>query len=255
MPTGYVWVPSSAKRRPPSDELEQDPEPFIDFEEISIDHRSVRQPSLAYLGPLASDGYSPAPASRQNEARSVMMLEDPYKGNFRYEDSTPCMVFTRWPVGVTLHARRKELSWKPDNLEGHSATRVGPHVLVYGGLHSNGDVLREYTISTDRWRVVEREEGAVWPGGKLFHSAFTLGGKLYIVGGHKPKVPLCRRFSPITRDCWVFDPSTRVWTQLEDAPCLLVHSDCCVCGDTAHIFGGECKEYSISISISISISQ
>ncbi|GIQ89146.1 hypothetical protein KIPB_011551, partial [Kipferlia bialata] len=79
------------------------------------------------------------------------------------------------------------------------------------------------------WRQIKQR--GMWPGGRYGHSAWTMGGKLYIAGGWKE--------NSFSTDCWCFCPDTETWTQQDSAPSQIGFSSTVVVGDTAHVFCGS----------------
>ncbi|GIQ90644.1 hypothetical protein KIPB_013515, partial [Kipferlia bialata] len=79
------------------------------------------------------------------------------------------------------------------------------------------------------WRQIQQR--GKWPGVRHGPSAWALGGRLYIAGGHNG--------SSYSTDCWCFCPDTETWTQQASAPSQIGYSSTVVVGDTAHVLCGS----------------
>ncbi|GIQ81146.1 hypothetical protein KIPB_002055 [Kipferlia bialata] len=100
-----------------------------------------------------------------------------------------------------------------------SATRVGAHVYVYGGLTtqdhaSASDALYTFHIPTEQWRQIPKR--GRWPCARCGHVAFTLDGRLHVMGGYTPEELLVAGRFPIVvergaHDHWIYTPSTERW--------------------------------------------
>ncbi|GIQ86656.1 hypothetical protein KIPB_008549, partial [Kipferlia bialata] len=145
------------------------------------------------------------------------------------DEEEPCVIVTKDPLTGTISSTCVEPSPFDCCLYQCTATRVGEEVFVFGGCirSSYENTLHIYSIAKGTWREVEM--GGEGPEGRCQHSAFCLGGKLYIAGG----------FGDNQRctDMWCYDPETESWTQREDPPEVVRTAATTVVGNTAHLMG------------------
>ncbi|WOO80074.1 Nitrile-specifier protein 5 [Vanrija pseudolonga] len=126
----------------------------------------------------------------------------------------------------------------PEARVGHVAGVIGGVVYVFGGrggpamtpLEENGAV-HAFDPSTRAWSTLS-PSSASFPSARSYHCATTSSSRLIVHGG-------CPSSGPRLADVWAFEPATRAWTRLADAPGIgrggaaLAFS-----GDTLYRFGG-----------------
>ncbi|GIQ82413.1 hypothetical protein KIPB_003544 [Kipferlia bialata] len=101
-----------------------------------------------------------------------------------------------------------------------------------------------YDLDTGRW-IPERDllveagdhQGPSW---RFSPAVFALNGWLLLVGGSNEF-----EGSPLYSDVWAYDPATRHWALVGDAPYPLYEVSVCVCGSKAFIFSGKYKSSSL----------
>eukprot|EP00746_Dinoflagellata_sp_MGD_P158839 gnl/MRDRNA2_/MRDRNA2_86568_c0_seq2.p1 gnl/MRDRNA2_/MRDRNA2_86568_c0~~gnl/MRDRNA2_/MRDRNA2_86568_c0_seq2.p1 ORF type:complete len:876 (+),score=161.37 gnl/MRDRNA2_/MRDRNA2_86568_c0_seq2:108-2735(+) len=111
----------------------------------------------------------------------------------------------------------------------HSATFIDGKMYVFGGAGHMGDITGDDTLNQqhdDLW-VYDRnagpngtwteipKRGLHWPEKRDSHSAFTLNGKLYIIGGNV----IGTDNSPphLAANFYSFDPKTQLWTLIAES--------------------------------------
>ncbi|GIQ80175.1 hypothetical protein KIPB_000932 [Kipferlia bialata] len=216
-----------------------------------VGHAAYGRSALAYIGPLSQDGESPSHTMTQGEGEREGE-RDHYTLRPREQYST--LIVGRNATNESDHSivvsesigesgrvglAHRVIPCPIPTITHHStATRIGDSVYLFGGDTESSHLsdLYCYCISEGVWREVQTEgqwprdrwgeaERNQWPGGRGYHSAFTLGGRLYIAGGFDGSRAL--------RDCWCYDPDN----QVPDAPLPFYFSTSVVIGDTAHLFG------------------
>ncbi|GCA63643.1 hypothetical protein KIPB_011066 [Kipferlia bialata] len=192
----------------------------ITYTPISVGHTTHYQPGVVYLGTLCDDGVTPAPLKEGEKYRCMIV------GRNMTTSSDTCVIVSKDPVSGTV-THKVVPSPIPEGLYQLTATRVGGEVLVFGGSGPR-DTLYSYCIEKDTWRQIGKS--GQWPKARFQHSAFCLGGKLYIGGGYH---------NGYLSDCWRYDPSTERWAQLADAPETFSVAADSVVGDTAHMVGSD----------------
>ncbi|GIQ88204.1 hypothetical protein KIPB_010402, partial [Kipferlia bialata] len=199
----------------------------IGWSKVDVGFKARVRSALAYLGPLGPDGVSPASTLKEGEHYSAMIV-----GNNNVIDTGLCVVLSEDPETDRVSKKVVPCPISPSRV-GLSATRIGDSVYVFGGSDGCGrrchclDDLYCYCIPGKKWTKIVRK--GEWPRGRRNHSAFTLGGKLYIVGGYSEYGPL--------KDCWCYDPKTEGFSQKPDAPLPFPVSSPVVVGDRAHLVG------------------
>ncbi|GIQ86009.1 hypothetical protein KIPB_007777 [Kipferlia bialata] len=152
-----------------------------------------------------------------------------------------CVVVQLDPKQGTLTSTPIEFPVDPETT-GLSATRVGNSVLVFGGCKTiDGSVphdvfsrsLYRCSVTSHSWEKVKvASSDKQSPKARSNHSAFSLGGKLYIAGGF-------RGGYEGVRDCWSYSPATARWHRERDCPVAFMGAVSVVVDGRAHILGGD----------------
>ncbi|GIQ88826.1 hypothetical protein KIPB_011166, partial [Kipferlia bialata] len=193
--------------------------------------------ALAYLGPLGPDGVNPASTLTEGEHYSAMIVI-----SNKVNSTGHCVVLSQHPdTGVV--SKQVVPCPIPPSTSRLTATRIGDSVYVFGGMSDGSKYLVDlhcYSITGERWDKVQKK--GRWPCGRRCHSAITLGGKLYIVGGFSQSGPL--------KDCWCYDPKTEEFSQMSNAPLPFFESSSVVVGDRAHLIGSGTGKRCMHLSFS-----
>ncbi|GIQ90580.1 hypothetical protein KIPB_013423, partial [Kipferlia bialata] len=205
------------------------------YRAVDVGYKGEHRPAMVYVGTLTDKGEIPEISALQpGDVYQVMVL-----GENSVNSKHHCML-------VTLDHETGRITSKViecpiiTNIGYTPATRVGDTVYVFGGgFSSRGDNLYAYSIEHKTWRQVHKR--GQWPAARQGHSAFSLGGKLYIAGGHGRD-----SWSGCFRECWCYDTETGVWTRQRDAPMELGGSATVVVGDVVHIIGNRWHTFSLS---------
>ncbi|GIQ81410.1 hypothetical protein KIPB_002364 [Kipferlia bialata] len=185
------------------------------------------RPCLAPLGPLTDNGYS----------GPVMVVGVNNGLDHQRNPLTKTVLLTEVAAGALIADPSAGKGCKVlSGTQGATATRIGDYVFVFGGRtkkHGTLNTLFRYTIQSKEWISLSSGQR---PKQRMNHSAFTLGGMLYVAGGYSSKR------SPALRDCWEFNPDTSVWRRVSDAPVGFESACVVTVGDAAHVMGGVCQD-------------
>ncbi|GIQ89190.1 hypothetical protein KIPB_011597, partial [Kipferlia bialata] len=198
------------------------------YSTVDVGYMSVYRPGMVYVGTLTAKGEIPAITTLQRrDVYQVMVL-----GRNELNSNHHCMLVTldHETGSITYEVIQCPIS---KSVGCTPATRVGDTVYVFGGL-DNADNLYAYSIEHKTWEKVEKRRE--WPKKRCDHSAFCLGGTLYIAGGSSG-------YKSCLNDCWCYDPETGVWTQQADAPMEFGGSATVVVGDVVHFIGSYRNRY------------
>lgn len=179
---------------------------------------------------LGSVGSSAPNHPTRNAGRSGRRANQSPSGsaNRRPRASTP-LPLAGVPVGrwVTLRA-------SPSSRGEVSAARLGDDVYVVGGFDAAGHTtaaVQRLDVRTGRWSAIPPVPVA------LNHmSAVGYRGELYVVGGYASPGDTS---TDAVRGFWRYDPSTRRWRAMPDAPVARAAAGAAVLGHRLYVVGGR----------------
>ncbi|GIQ88458.1 hypothetical protein KIPB_010706 [Kipferlia bialata] len=185
------------------------------YRTVDVGFKGVMRPAMVYVGTLTAKGEIPEISALQpGDVYQVLVL-----GGNSVNPNHHCMLVTL--DHETGRITSKVLQCPISTSIGYTpATRVLDTVYVFGG-HTNANNLYAYSIEHNTFEKVEKR--GEWPTARYGHSAFCLGGKLYVAGGSN------------VSDCWCYDPETGGWTREADAPVGF--------GCSATVTAGPCVQY------------
>ncbi|GIQ79826.1 hypothetical protein KIPB_003421 [Kipferlia bialata] len=201
--------------------------PSLVFKSHPIGHRGDHG-ALVYTGPLAPDGHSPAETLGEGEAYTALLL-----GKNIVVETHHCMCLSLDTDSGSICSEPMVCPLATD-ITYASATRIGDSVYVYGG-HSGGvslDTLHTYSIRSGEWHQIPKTGD--WPSPRYCHTAFTLGGMLYIAGGYDD--------SGHATGAGCYDTVGGVFTWLPDPPSPFAYSCAVTQGERVLLIGSDMGE-------------
>ena len=127
-----------------------------------------------------------------------------------------------------------------------SAARIGDDVYVVGGFDAAGhtsDAVQRLDLRTQRWSTV-----APMPEALNHMSAVSFGAKLYVIGGYAGGADTS---TGAVRGFWRYDPDTRRWASMPDAPIARAAAGAAVLGHRLYVVGGRNDATSALSSLAI----
>ncbi|GIQ82329.1 hypothetical protein KIPB_003445 [Kipferlia bialata] len=215
--------------------------PRIDYTVTDIAHGSVGWAGLADMSQGEGQG-----GRESGRHPSAMIIGQNERAEENPDNTTShCLVVSYDPKRRTYSSTPIQCPVDP-RTQGLSATRVGDSVLVFGGHIAPSDPtdpslspsysrsLYGCSVDTHRWHQTVRGvvSKATRPKARTMHSAFNLGGRLYIVGGR-------REGETGLQDCWSFSIGSGRWHRERDCPVPIYGAAFVVVDGRCHLLGGE----------------
>ena len=129
----------------------------------------------------------------------------------------------------------------PIPMDTHTAVLVNKtKMLVFGGYTGakRSDLLQEYDIASNSWRIIKSAEGARKPSPRAGHAAVSIGSVMYIFGGSGEDAER-------KNDLWKYDANSEIWTEIKKKDTAAIwpqaragHS-AILADDKMYIFGGN----------------